>query len=139
MKRTPKSLGDILDYKQTVVSQSLVRRAYERWRAENSLPNRCDHPNCQFHSPPLIWNGAPLKLILDHIDGNKRNNRTSNLRFLCPNCDSQLPTRGGGNIGRIRDATTDSYRVVERDGTHETKVMLWGLSATFGSGKVTPK
>jgi hypothetical protein len=78
-------------------------------------------------------------MILDHIDGNKKNNRTSNLRLLCPNCDSQLPTRGGKNKGRIRNATSDSYQVVERDGQHEVKVMLTGVSGTASVGNVGVK
>lgn len=39
-----------------------------------------------------VWLGLNITLELDHIDGNKRNNRRENLRFLCPNCHSQTPT-----------------------------------------------
>jgi 5-methylcytosine-specific restriction endonuclease McrA len=38
------------------------------------------------------WMGNPLPLILDHINGINNDNRIENLRFLCSNCDSQLPT-----------------------------------------------
>lgn len=38
------------------------------------------------------WNGKPLVLILDHIDGRAKNNLRSNIRLICPNCDSQLDT-----------------------------------------------
>lgn len=38
------------------------------------------------------WNGENLVLILDHINGINNDNRLENLRFACPNCNSQLPT-----------------------------------------------
>lgn len=38
------------------------------------------------------WNGKKLVFILDHIDGHAANNYRSNLRMICPNCDSQLDT-----------------------------------------------
>ena len=38
------------------------------------------------------WNNKPLKLELDHIDGNRINHEYSNLRLLCPNCHSQTDT-----------------------------------------------
>lgn len=38
------------------------------------------------------WNGKPLTMHMDHIDGNSRNHKRENLRMLCPNCHSQTPT-----------------------------------------------
>lgn len=39
-----------------------------------------------------VWNGKPIVLQLDHIDGNSNNNLLDNLRILCPNCHSQTHT-----------------------------------------------
>ncbi len=41
------------------------------------------------------WQGQQLTLELDHEDGNKENNRRTNLRGLCPNCHSTTPTWKG--------------------------------------------
>lgn len=40
------------------------------------------------------WQGKPLTLQLDHKNGNHKDNRIENLRFLCPNCHTQTETYG---------------------------------------------
>lgn len=35
------------------------------------------------------WLGDRLPFELDHIDGDRTNNRLENLRMLCPNCHAQ--------------------------------------------------
>jgi len=47
---------------------------------------------CEMCKNPGVWNNKPLPLILDHINGINNDNRLENLRFLCSNCDSLLPT-----------------------------------------------
>lgn len=42
------------------------------------------------------WNNKPLTLILDHINGINNDCQIENLRFVCPNCNSQLDTHCRG-------------------------------------------
>jgi hypothetical protein len=52
---------------------------------------------CQMCGMPATWQGYPLPLEVDHIDGDWRNNVPENLRLLCPNCRAITSTwcRGG--------------------------------------------
>lgn len=112
-----KTWRDVLCYKPEQASQSTVRRHYLQWRQENGMPIRCDDPKCNFNGAPLIWNNKSLPLILDHINGNRKDNRPEMLRLLCPNCDSQLSTRGGANRGRVQDVTESGFTIISRAGT----------------------
>ena len=42
-----------------------------------------------------VWNGKPMVLQLDHINGKNNDHRIENLRILCPNCHSQTETYAG--------------------------------------------
>ena len=44
-----------------------------------------------------VWQGKELTLILDHINGNNKDHRLENLRWVCPNCNQQLETTGSKN------------------------------------------
>ena len=52
------------------------------------------------------YNGMPIVLELDHIDGDYTNNTEKNLRCLCPNCHSQTPTYKNRNVGNGRKYRT---------------------------------
>lgn len=79
--------------KNSDVSLSTVKRAFKEHR---EIPYECSICHLQ-----PFWNGKPLVLTMDHIDGNTDNNEFSNLRWVCPNCDRQLPTNCGKNKKRI--------------------------------------
>lgn len=63
-----------------------------------------DGNKCSICDQKPIHNNKPLTMILDHIDGNATNNQPTNLRLVCPNCDTQLPTYKSKNIGNGRAA-----------------------------------
>ena len=56
------------------------------------------------------WMGKPMPLIVDHIDGHSENNRPENLRMVCGNCDMQLPTYKGKNVGNGRYSRRERMR-----------------------------
>jgi hypothetical protein len=100
--------------------KSNIRWHYDLWRKEQNppIPERCDNENCQFYSGPLVWEGKPLKLILDHINGVNSDNRPKNIRLLCPNCDSQNKTRGGANKGKTKKYPGGFTTIDEKGGHH---------------------
>ena len=53
---------------------------------------------CAICSKQPFWMGKPLTLILDHINGYNKDNRLENLRWVCPDCNSQLETTNAKNI-----------------------------------------
>jgi predicted nucleic acid-binding Zn ribbon protein len=48
------------------------------------------------------WKGTPLVMVLDHVNGIANDHRLENLRWLCPNCNSQMETFAGRNVKRKR-------------------------------------
>lgn len=59
---------------------------------EIGVPYRC--AACGLTSE---WQGRPLVLHIDHINGDYEDCRRENLRFLCPNCHTQTASWAGRN------------------------------------------
>ena len=78
-KRGPESILIVLSDGRRLKS-NLLRRAL----IESGVPFICD--KCGIGPE---WDGEPLNLEVDHINGNWRDCRKENLHFLCPNCHSQ--------------------------------------------------
>lgn len=73
----------------SVHSRTVVRRYILK---SGKIPYKCEL--CENEGE---WNGKPLALQLDHINGNCSDHRIENLRWLCPNCHSQTETHGSKN------------------------------------------
>jgi hypothetical protein len=113
---------EVLRFTENGEHRNTVRRHYIKWRLQQDPPRpvRCDIPCCKYYSEPLVWNDIPFSPILDHINGVNSDNRAKNLRFLCPNCDSQQETRGGRNKGRVIKSSGGFAKVADDGKKHYT-------------------
>jgi hypothetical protein len=116
---------DVLRFSPTPISQATVRKYYDQYRLAHGIPLRCDNVKCHYHVALPEWNGKPLPLILDHVDGVRSDNRPKRLRYLCPNCDAQLPTRGGRNKGRV-EISSGGYALKSASGQRNYNLVIEG-------------
>ena len=84
----------------STATQNTLRRWFKKI-SNDSVCEICGHNK--------IWNGKELTMTLDHINGNNHDNRIENLRWICPNCGSQLDTFAG------RNRTTDNINRLKKD------------------------
>ncbi|GGW20399.1 hypothetical protein GCM10018980_36880 [Streptomyces capoamus] len=88
---------EILVENTSAHARRIPSRRLRRAMGELGVPERC--ALCGMEP---VWLGERLPLEVDHVDGNWRNNRVENLRFLCPNCHSTTDTYRGRGKSRPR-------------------------------------
>lgn len=82
-------LNEILIENSTYTNREQIKK---RLYKQKLLKEEC--AKCGLKS---IWNGKPITLQLDHINGKFNDHRLENLQILCPNCHSQTKTFCGKN------------------------------------------
>lgn len=78
------------------------RRMLHRALQEKGMPYLCGA--C---GTGPVWQGLPITLEIDHINGDRLDNRIGNLRYLCPSCHSQTGTFAGRDIRAALPAQAD--------------------------------
>lgn len=71
------------------VAQKVLRGYIER---HSVLEYKCQNCGCDGN-----WQNGKIALEVHHINGNNKDNRLSNLQYLCPNCHALTDTYCGRN------------------------------------------
>jgi hypothetical protein len=93
LKRDTIPLEEILVRNSTYRATDLLRKKLLKSGHKKSFCEGCKRD---------IWNGRPIPLELEHVNGIITDNRLENLKILCPNCHAQTTTYRGKNIGNYR-------------------------------------
>jgi hypothetical protein len=105
----------------SLVDQSSLRKIVKKNGIIKYSCKKCGNEG--FH------NGLPLVLQLDHENGDGRDNRIENLRWLCPNCHTQTPTYSRAKSGPTKET--------ERRGTPFIKLECANCNVEFLRRKST--
>ena len=94
------------------------KKGWNKGPARTYLINKNGH-KCELCNETK-WQGQPIPLVLDHIDGNSDNYKLNNIRMICRNCDGLLPTFSGRNVGKGRHTKRMASKKARRE-----KGMSW--------------
>jgi hypothetical protein len=85
---------------------------------------------CEMCGQGESWNGRPMSLVLDHINGISNDHRLENLRIVCPNCAATLDTHCGRNLPRERSCAGCGQGFAPKTIQHRyCSETCWGLVA----------
>jgi hypothetical protein len=124
------SLNDILIENSTYSSTSnLKNRLYKEGIKERK---------CELCGQNERWKDKHMSLILDHINGNNKDNRLENLRIVCPNCNATLETHCKG-YKRLKKENDDKICSCGNPKSKESKCCLdcHNKTISFKQRKVT--
>lgn len=91
----PKPLEEILILSNTEILST--HKLKLRLIKENYFEHKC------YKCGLTEWNNLPTPIELEHINGNRCDNRLENLTLLCPNCHAQTDTYRGKNIKKYKN------------------------------------
>lgn len=83
-----KPLEEILVENSEFVSTNSLRKRLLKEKRKEFKCEKCLN---------TTWNGIPIPLELEHVNGVNVDNRIENLKLLCPNCHAQTPCYRGRN------------------------------------------
>ena len=81
-----------------------------------------------------IWNGRPLTLHIDHINGCGTDWRLENCRYLCPNCHYQTDTHGtkrglpSRKSGELKATPQEISEAFDEHNCYKTVGLIFGIS-----------
>lgn len=107
----------------STAAQATLRRWYKK--------GNYSEYKCAICGQEPMWNGVEIALTLDHINGNNKDDRLENLRWICPNCDRTLDTFTGRNKVRQSDRLQNTKKYYcEECGKEISKGARWCLACS---------
>lgn len=134
-KRIPKksikftySIEEVFCFPSNVAPQHVKTRALR----EGLLEEKC------YECEITEWRGKPITLHLDHINGEKLDNRLENLRILCPNCHQQTDTWGTKNFKRKIRKTPEEIFELSKKKSNKQIAKEFGVDPSVISRMLSP-
>tara|TARA_B100000886_G_C20313876_1_gene445035 strand:- start:20 stop:520 length:501 start_codon:yes stop_codon:yes gene_type:complete len=80
-------------YNSFLLSDKIKKNENDQVITAYIIDNNLIDYKCKKCNQGPIWNKKPIQLVLDRMNNILSDNKLENLRFLCPNCFSQLNKR----------------------------------------------